>query len=67
VAAFVSVQQSDILLLSSSSACDSSNRYELRLSISSREGYNGKFVAKTEILQLMIKGRLSQNTLFFRW
>jgi len=21
----------------------------------------------TEILQLMIKGRLSQNTLFFRW
>lgn len=50
MAALVSVQQSDLLFLSSSSTCDSFNRYEPRLSVSSREGCNGKFAAKDKTL-----------------
>lgn len=50
MAALVSVQQSDLLFLSSSSTCNSFNRYEPRFSVSSREGCNGKFAAKDKTL-----------------
>lgn len=42
MATFVSVQQSDLLRLLSSSACDSSDRYESRFAVSSRKGYCGE-------------------------
>lgn len=50
MAALVSVQQSDLLFLSSSSNCDSFNRYEPRLSVSFREGCNGKVATKDKTL-----------------
>lgn len=54
MAALVPVQQSDLLRLSSSSACDSSDRYEPRLPVSSREGRNGKSIAEETNLSLSV-------------
>lgn len=53
MATFVSVQQSDLLRLLSSSACNSSDRYESRFAVSFREGYCGKFMSRQRRVNIM--------------
>jgi len=62
VATFVSIQQSNLLRLSSSSACNSMDCYESRFSISFRKGYGGKFMKTKFFWQLMVD---FHKTLYF--